>query len=755
MGLVSDPASFPEPGTKIAGFRGSLRIGNVICTGSMPVQIRLNAVGTFPADRNFVFRFRGASGEVAPARRDLQVEVKVTAKQGTRSLKQILYLPKWAAVKTVEFQVMEDRQELQGYSARVILPSVAWATTRDETFSTQFANEHSLDCLLIVNSDTTSVRKLTPKDFEVFLRSDLSARKDPDSIAQSESDWFDVLAALAKMQVRFSTKLSLARFDETPSDWRGYQAFDWVCVNQSTLEVWMQQHPHAQQALRDWVMMGGTLVVQAAEADDPSSSRWAIAGDVVQELDAIAAAEEPAASWDAPLRNARDFWGPNYLAILTHHGLDKHSSNPPSKITLSEWNRQIHRTILGCGMVFLITPKDDDGHQESLNLHSLELIDHATRLRHSPMLRRGVDPMIGDRRFRKFLIPGVAQPPVYTFMGLLTLFVVLVGPIAYRQTTIAGRGHLMFVIAPLLAIITTLLMFGYGLIADGLGTIARLRQITIVDSGTGDAIERCRSSYFAGVRPRDSLVFPTLSEVMLYPESNKQSLRKQIETDSSIRANVTVTPEHQSFSNSLIASRTTTQFVTHRPIRKLGHLLVDEGMPENGPPLSASQRKLSVSNHFEFPLRRMILRDGEKAYWLVPEIKAGETQVAQFLPPKKSSSALGKLYTEFRISMPTTTTGQRRRQRNRAEVFDLISTVSQTIRPGSILQDGVAEAWLQNRLQLNADLPTRYFMAISDPNEEDLLVEGAELVDSIRYVMGTFRQSASMEMEVDPTGTKP
>ena len=107
--------------------------------------------------------------------------------------------------------------------------------------------------------------------------------------------------------------------------------------------------------------------------------------------------------------------------------------------------------------------------------------------------------------FKKWLVPGVAQPPVYVLVTLLTIFVILVGPVAYRRTTKAGRGHLMFVIAPVLAVVTTVSMFAYGLAADGVSTIARIRQITWVDGATGAAGERVRATYFAPISPGDGL----------------------------------------------------------------------------------------------------------------------------------------------------------------------------------------------------------------------------------------------------------
>ena len=46
--------------------------------------------------------------------------------------------------------------------------------------------------------------------------------------------------------------------------------------------------------------------------------------------------------------------------------------------------------------------------------HDIEMLEKIVGYRVSPLLRRGVDPLMGDSRHRRWLIPGVAEPPVYT-----------------------------------------------------------------------------------------------------------------------------------------------------------------------------------------------------------------------------------------------------------------------------------------------------------------------------------------------------
>ena len=99
-----------------------------------------------------------------------------------------------------------------------------------------------------------------------------------------------------------------------------------------------------------------------------------------------------------------------------------------------------------------------------------EMIKRLAVEKSSPTLRRGVDPLAGSERFLDWRIPGISEPPVYTFIGFLSTF--FVGPVAYWQTKRIGRPYLMFAIAPVLTAITTLSMLGYSIIADGFGSHA-------------------------------------------------------------------------------------------------------------------------------------------------------------------------------------------------------------------------------------------------------------------------------------------
>jgi hypothetical protein len=391
------------------------------------------------------------------------------------------------------------------------------------------------------------------------------------------------------------------------------------------------------------------------------------------------------------------------------------------------WSDQIR--VQGVGAGYLVAIKPVKERETPSNAHWSILagfLDH----RVSPTLRRGVDPLIGDRRFSRWMIPGVAQPPVYTFMGLLTVFVVLVGPIAYRRTAKYGRGYLMFAIAPALALLTTLAMFGYGIFSDGFGTTARVRQLTWVDGRSGHAGERVRSTYFAGVRPSEGMRFAGDAEVMVYREGTGQSWEDLDRLSTAYLGKVTVDADSQRLDATFLPSRQQRQFITHAPRRDVGYLQLIPDPNGIEPP--------EVSSGFEFVLREAIVRDDEARYWAVENLPGGEVKVTRPLATRDASKLLGRLYNDYRPLSEVRESRSSRRSYNN-EIYDVVVDINRSLETKVAVNEGLFEFWLQRNIQTNGEIPNGHFVAISDVSPDVIAVEGTEVSSSIRYVFGTLR----------------
>jgi hypothetical protein len=347
-------------------------------------------------------------------------------------------------------------------------------------------------------------------------------------------------------------------------------------------------------------------------------------------------------------------------------------------------------------------------------------------IRSSQLVRTGVDPILGDSRFDYWTVPGVAQPPVYTFMGLLTAFVILVGPIAYRYTTKRGRGYLMFAIAPILAFATTLAMFAYGIFADGFGTHARIRQLTYVDGASGHGGERIRSTYFSGIRPQDGLQFGSDAIVLPYRDSYGTSWENLLSQSSTGTNLVEVQSDVQNFASSFLPSRRQEGFVITRPRRSIGRLRIDTSVP----PVATSE--------FDFDLRDVVVRDSQGKDWFVDSIPAGAS-VSCYAPKQKMdvSKRLGGIYNDHSLT-DSVTRSRNNGSVNTQETRDLVAVLNQIVGATSVVLGGSFENYLVNLIKNNPTLPDGSFAGLADVSPDAVAVKDATLKKSIRYVFGSL-----------------
>lgn len=750
-------------GAAASGVTCDIRFSRQSATGYVGVQIDVQSITNFAADRNWVIQIEGLDPLVAPPNRNLMVDVPITIQQGAASQTFVRYIPRWAITHGVRVEVLEDGRLIPGFESDFSFPINVNGIRVGGTGRGTFVNSNDLRYLAVALGNEMRLDSMLVT--EAFRRS-----PGEDSVA-------DALSVAGE-----NTVLSVP-LTQLPTDWRGYQSLDLIVVRESLLEKF-EDAPATLDAIRHWILLGGIMVVidsDVREVDsDPSikisatmndlgisnridtglqsrmgeiamerHSIWSSQNFAMQSLIRSARSRLSSKSYAVPmLDNSMDLpvqydWNPNQTDQENLKRLTENVARLSQvlKRTHREWNRRIWVRHAGAGLVFGVPADVSTGDVAAFDFEVIEsMIDYLV----SPMLRRGVDPMIGDTRFRDWLIPGVAQPPVYTFIGLLTVFVILVGPVAYRWTTRHHRSHLMFLIAPVLAMVTTALMFAYGILSDGFGTSARIRQLTIVDAASNTGVERIRSTYFAGVRPSDGLTFGGSDEVMAYPETQRVGWIDQLDQNPQTIGRVVVGDDVQRFDSSFLPSRRQTQFVVHRPRPNIGSLSFQvapesdtsavRGEPIGSPPAM-------VRSGFDFPLRRLIMRTGDQQYWTVDSVGPQETAAASSLDAGDASKKLGGLYNDFRPLMKAST--ESRIQGNSSGPFDLLREVARTVSPQLTNYDGVIENDLRFSLQSRLEIPIGSFIAISEVSDDVVAIEGIEKVDSVRYVMGTLANQDS------------
>ena len=692
--------------------------------GYFAAEVSIRSTSVFAADQNVVLRIEPIELGHSPPQNGLSIDLPISAKQGTRVQTVVRQIPKWSVGSGYRLRVFAEGTELENYQAEI---GQLFASTNRIT-PHALAREHRLDFLSVVD-----IEDLDSAPRNVLWKCP-TAKYPRQSVRRRNGTVFD------------NPRRDIRRLADMPTDWRHFQKHDIVSISQSSLELLQQNQPDQHQALRDWLLMGGGVLVWEADSMEAAVDAIGVkyspkdsAANVIpilvnQSVDDYRSIENSLKegikfkrrfeSMDEKSRAFASLNDDEYIFLSQRYDkntdyaalLKRHQATKPDTALVNE----VWIQIAGAGRVLAIAKG------QSLTTADWNLIKDSIDWSRSPMIRRGVDPIVGDRRANRWLIPGVAQPPVYTFISLLTLFVILVGPIAYRITSKSDRTYLMFAIAPLLALLTTAALLIYGVLADGFQTHVRIRQLTWIDGNSGDAVERTRATYFAGLRPKSGLRFDPLAEVMRYPANEEDSWEDLNELEHSTLASVTITEKEQRFGGTLLPSRAQRQFVTHQPRHGVGRLTIAD---------RRTPKSRFVDSTLDFALRSVLIRDSTGMYWQSESIGANETGV-EFAPCRDPGKLLGEMYTQHQLVSASTTSRSNRGYSRTTR--DLIASVSNTNSPSVMLTDGYIESWLHEQLLIESDLPPDHFIGLSDVSDDVIAVDGAKPTHSVRYVFGTL-----------------
>ncbi len=122
---------------------------------------------------------------------------------------------------------------------------------------------------------------------------------------------------------------------------------------------------------------------------------------------------------------------------------------------------------------------------------------------------------------------------------------------------------------------------------------------------------------------------------------------------------------------------------------------------------------------------------------MVESLPAGKTATAvPIVDQKIASQKLSTLYTLHRPQAPA---GMKVTTQAGSETRDLIYFVNRQIRRGTApVTDGALEHWLESNLFVRGMLPAGMFIGIAAPSEDAVPVDQYQMVDSVRYIVGTL-----------------
>lgn len=349
----------------------------------------------------------------------------------------------------------------------------------------------------------------------------------------------------------------VARLDGLPERWQQYLALDVVLISLDDLLLLGQSYPRRLEALLGWVHAGGTLIVGGLHKDyarlselertllltgrddhvkdvlargwiKPDPGRWQpvvssfdvsqfrTSGSLPSAVGGMNGVGSAPPSGAVSGASAPGLGVPPAPQLPPASGASLAPEFPPGgSVIVPGANSQSDQTPPGPDeRPFLLRPYGLGtlivlGSDEPLYMAAgdWQWLLNSLEFRRLWDARLGLNLAMGNYDFWDFLIPGVGLAPRWTFLFLISVFVVVIGPVNYYWLRRRQRLYLMLVFVPLVAALTTMGLFAYAVLADGLGVRVRVRSLTEIDQRLGRATSWARLSYYAGLAPANGLTF--------------------------------------------------------------------------------------------------------------------------------------------------------------------------------------------------------------------------------------------------------
>jgi hypothetical protein len=213
--------------------------------------------------------------------------------------------------------------------------------------------------------------------------------------------------------------------------------------------------------------------------------------------------------------------------------------------------------------------------------------------------------VIEARGFR-LSIPGVSGVPARTYLAMLVLFSLIIGPGSYWFLRRKGRLVLLVLTAPVISAAFIVLLAGYAMAGEGFHVQGRAMTFTVLDQVRKQAVTRASVSLYApGLAPSAGLRFPR--DVAVFPiGSDGGGTRERLVLDLT---------EAQSFTEGVLQARAPTNFeqAVVRPARERLTFSRSAGAP-------------SVTNGLEAAVVALRYREGDRFYELDGPLPSGGQQ---------------------------------------------------------------------------------------------------------------------------------
>jgi hypothetical protein len=453
-------------------------------------------------------------------------------------------------------------------------------------------------------------------------------------------------------QISELTRIDVVSTAELPSRWIEISQIDVAVISLEDLQHVARQRPQSLTALRDWLSTGPLLVVYGVgsdfehleelegllqlarlpeSADQPPGYRgWTVPREGDNDGNLKTPGDEPGRPWPrgAGARISRSRPALRERPTSTDDGAAATANAAQSAVKPPFVLRPAH---LGC-VVAIGSDNPFPGQEKDWIWIFNSVSDSHWRW----YQRNGFSLHRMNDDYWMFLIPGVGEAPVVSFLLLVSLFAVVIGPVNYIVLGRLGRLYLLLITVPAGAAVVTVALFGYALLTDGLGVRLRARSFTELDQRTGQAAAWSRQSYYAAVSPSGGLVFPddaTVFPLVYQPTfmGGQGRTMGQLEWDGEQRLKAGFLP-----------SRTASQFVVQRATQTKARLVVRESGGQ--PP--------AVENQLESAIHYLLLRDSLGDYYAASATRAAAKPTLTKTDAAAAEEELRKLFKAVEPGLP-------------------------------------------------------------------------------------------------------
>jgi hypothetical protein len=540
-------------------------------SGYRPMSIDVACTPPSKVDRTVEIQL---SAGTMPGRSYLTVNTEIEIPAGSATVSKVLPVPQGARLQYLSLDVWEDGVHLDDLS------------TEDQPVPVGgFGSwgQGELPSLLFVTTG-----KLDVSQFSFLL----------ESIYMPTGNTINTTAQVATFAERAPSELV--------EGWLNYNGLDLILISLTDVQDLAVGRPKVWQAIRQWTCAGGNLIVFGVH------DTWAGLASLDQFLDlpsVSAQTSQQHPGWtSAPLKladkklkegNARG-WAADeddVLREVADQQAEKAKSDQPAEDGLAVNQRTSidepfvwRRAMMGRVVAMARSqPFTGDAAQFQWVFNTFGPWRWKWRFRH------GLSLDIDNPSFDNFLIADIGLPPVRTYLVLITLFAVTIGPVNYWLLRRKGRLHLMLFTVPVAALLASGSLLAYVVVADGLESRLRARSFTQLDQRRHEAVSWARLSYYTGLAPSGGLRFPDDTAVL--PMERVQTL----ETLGGRKRQLTWADE-QLLTRGWLSSRTPTQHLTVRAYPTTQELTVTP---------SDDQQHVRVRNRLGAKIHHLLLCDDQ------------------------------------------------------------------------------------------------------------------------------------------------